>query len=633
MSEKEKEINNEELNEVKENVVDKENEKTSNEEVISENSTDENSAVSKNDNSKEVTLEDNDNWEFEAEAPTLDSEIKLGNDYEINIPESKEPTEIIDFQKKDDQIVINKKSLKVTLTVILSVIIVALLVVLGVFFFNTPNSKEIMNPGNVAAKIGKTNVSVGMYNYYYNGVKNNYIRYAQNGYIDLDPSADYSTQYTVDKEGNEISWLDLFKKDTESQLQYVIAFYEAGVKEGLKLTEKEQENIDQEIANIEKQASDSKVSVSDYLAKHYGKNFGIETLRKTREQFYIANDYYNQKFIDEQVDSEKFEDYFKENQNKYYSTKFACVEMTFDAKDKDSVEKSKELAKKYCSEIKDIKSLKAIIPEASSDLIQRYIDNGYFETKEEAIKALESSIEMTKSGAEIESNFGKEITNWLMSSETSVGSTNYYVDEEHGFIYIFLKTGEPEFDETEVYSVRHILVTPKSESKEEETDSEIQKPTQYTEEEWQAALDSANAILDEYNSGDKTERSFAILAEAKSDDVESTSLGTRGYYGGAIEGTHLGEMVPEFESWAVDKQRKYGDVDIVKSQFGYHIMYFLNDGPAYNFNALRDYKISNYTELEKEYVDACKVKERHGMKKTQVNEVPIVEGSQKNNTK
>lgn len=634
MNEKEKELNNNSLDDVEkkvadEEVINKDDKNSSNNEVV--NNDEGINDIKKDDiDSKEVAFENNDNWEFEAKAPTLDSEIKLGNDYEIDIPDAKDKENVIDFQKEDEQIVINKKSLKVVLTTVLSVVIVAILVVLGVFFFTTPNNKELMNPGNVAAKFGKTNVSVGMYNYYYNGVKNNYIRYAQNGYIELDPNSDYSTQYTVDKEGNKISWLDLFKKDTESQLQYVVAFYEAGVAEGLKLTEKEQENIEQEIKNIEKQASEEKVSVNDYLAKHYGKNFGVETLRKTREQFYIANDYYNQKFINEKVDTEKFEDYFKENKNKYYSTKFACVEMTFDAKDKESAEKSKELAKKYCSEVTDLKSLKAIIPDASSDLIQKYIDNGYFENKEDAVKALESSIEMTKSGAELESNFGKEITDWLMSDETAVGSTNYYLDEEYGFIYIFLKTGEPEFDETEVYSVRHILVTPKSENESETEETENPAKKEYTEEEWKTALDNANAILNEYNSGDKTESSFAVLAEAKSDDVESTSLGTRGFYGGAIEGTHLGEMVPEFEGWATDKERKYGDVDIVKSQFGYHIMFFMNDGPVYNYNALRDYKIKNYTEVENEFVDACKVKERHGMKKTQINEIPSKESSQNN---
>ena len=35
-------------------------------------------------------------------------------------------------------------------------------------------------------------------------------------------------------------------------------------------------------------------------------------------------------------------------------------------------------------------------------------------------------------------------------------------------------------------------------------------------------------------------------------------------------------MVAEFENWALKDGRKYGDVGIVETQFGYHIMYFID---------------------------------------------------------
>ncbi len=626
MDEKEKELNNEVAQDESNDVV--KNEEVANEvdsDVDVKNDAADNGEDSENANSKEVKYEENDNWEFEANAPTLDSELEIGNEYELNIPKSEKDEENLEKAEttNNDQIVINKKSVKIAAAAILSTAIVALIVVLSIIIFTFPNNKELMNPGNVAMKVGNTNVSVGMYNYYYKGVVSNYKQYAQNGYIDLDINSDYSTQYTVDKDGNKISWLDLFKEDTKKQLQYVVAFYEAGVDAGLKLTDKQQASIDEEIKSIETKASESKISVDDYMSKQYGKNFGIETLKKAREQFYIANDYYNQKFIQDTVDEEEFNTYFEENKNKYYSTKFACVEMIYDTKDESGAANSKALAEKYCSEIKDIDSLKAIIPEASGELIDKYVENGYFETPEEAVKALQDSIELTKTGAEIEKNFGKDITNWLMSSDTPVGSTNYYIDEEFGFVYIFLKTGEPVFDDQEVYSVRHILVTPKSEQEAEDQSNAGKK--EYTEEEWQAALDSANAILEKYNAGDKTETSFAVLAEANSDDTESTSLGSRGFYGGAIEGTPLGQMVPEFEGWATDDSRKYGDVEIVKSQFGYHIMFFMNDGPVYKINALRDYKIQKYTDFENKFIDECKVKEHKAIKKTQISETPTAQ--------
>ena len=60
---------------------------------------------------------------------------------------------------------------------------------------------------------------------------------------------------------------------------------------------------------------------------------------------------------------------------------------------------------------------------------------------------------------------------------------------------------------------------------ESSTDSQTQE---YTDEEWQAAYDQAQEIVAEYNAGDKTELSFALLAEEYSDDTATTSAGQGG---------------------------------------------------------------------------------------------------------
>jgi hypothetical protein len=37
-------------------------------------------------------------------------------------------------------------------------------------------------------------------------------------------------------------------------------------------------------------------------------------------------------------------------------------------------------------------------------------------------------------------------------------------------------------------------------------------------------------------------------------------------------------MVTEFNDWMFDESRKVGDVDIVKTSYGYHIMYYVGEG-------------------------------------------------------
>ena len=112
-------------------------------------------------------------------------------------------------------------------------------------------------------------------------------------------------------------------------------------------------------------------------------------------------------------------------------------------------------------------------------------------------------------------------------------------------------------------NVRHILVSPITDS------SSNTKAVDATAEQWATALETANKVVSEYNSGDKTEDSFAALVSEYSSDTGSTSKG------GLYENVVPGQMVDSFEAWSLDSSRKAGDIGIVQTQYGYHIMYFV----------------------------------------------------------
>lgn len=109
-------------------------------------------------------------------------------------------------------------------------------------------------------------------------------------------------------------------------------------------------------------------------------------------------------------------------------------------------------------------------------------------------------------------------------------------------------------------NVRHILITPEATQEGEET--------VITDEAWNSAETKAQAILDQWNAGKKTEESFAELANKESSDPGSNTNG------GLYEAVREGQMVPEFNDWCFDGSRKVGDTGIVKTTYGYHIMYF-----------------------------------------------------------
>ena len=109
--------------------------------------------------------------------------------------------------------------------------------------------------------------------------------------------------------------------------------------------------------------------------------------------------------------------------------------------------------------------------------------------------------------------------------------------------------------------VRHILIEPK-----EDNDAG-----------WAEALTEAEGILDQWLAGDKTEESFGALANEHSDDQEGEVTD-----GGIYADIYMGQMVEPFEEWCFDESRQVGDYGIVKTQFGYHIMYFVHADRAYD---------------------------------------------------
>ncbi len=131
---------------------------------------------------------------------------------------------------------------------------------------------------------------------------------------------------------------------------------------------------------------------------------------------------------------------------------------------------------------------------------------------------------------------------------------SYYAKNEAA-----LKGSRYEKGAGKLVDMRHVLVRPKGTN----TDGT------YTEEEWEACRQEAQRMYDNWLAeGDITEESFSVLAQIHSVDGNAEQ-------GGIYEGVYKGQMVTEFDAWCFDENRKPGDHGIVKTQFGYHLMYFI----------------------------------------------------------
>ena len=161
--------------------------------------------------------------------------------------------------------------------------------------------------------------------------------------------------------------------------------------------------------------------------------------------------------------------------------------------------------------------------------------------------------------------------------------TNYLVGQYYDSLYVKM---EPTLEELETYyaeneeavlamgieqdgsryvSARHILFCPTGGTTDEQTGE-----VTYSEAEWEACREQAQTLLDQWLAEGTGEDGFAQLATIYTQDPGSQSNG------GLYTNMTVGQMVKPFEEWCFDESRQYGDSGLVKTDYGYHIMFFVS---------------------------------------------------------
>ncbi len=150
---------------------------------------------------------------------------------------------------------------------------------------------------------------------------------------------------------------------------------------------------------------------------------------------------------------------------------------------------------------------------------------------------------------------------WLLKENHVYGDTTVIESDGGYYVFFFLDRTSPDYA---TVNVRHILFQPETD------ESGIA-----SDESWAGAEAEAEAALAEYESGERTETAFAALAVLRSEDTGTKSDG------GLCANVYKGQMVTAFDDWCFDASRTPGGTGVVKSTYGYHVMYFVGEGENY----------------------------------------------------
>jgi parvulin-like peptidyl-prolyl isomerase len=370
--------------------------------------------------------------------------------------------------------------------------------------------------------------------------------------------------------------------------------YDKAMAEGFKLTDAEQKNLDNLESSLELYAAYSGFSnVNGYLRNTYGDTASFKTYAEytkvaTIAQAYTAA-YYNSLTFTEQDyrDYESKEDRYK-NYNSYtYSYYYITVSdyLTFlgggtEVKGEDGkttltyTDEQKEAARKAAEE-----AAKALAVAENNTLEKFNLAIGKLDLNKD-----KKDIKATESKHTLYAGISNEdIKKWVADDARKQGDmTTIEVKSGTGddatvsgyYVVLFDNCNE---NKQPLANVQHILVKFTGGKKDSVTGK-----TTYTEEEKKAAKDKAQAILDEFLKGEKKDSAaFGELAKAKSEDTGSKASG------GLIENIfrHAGYVEP-FTDWALEGH-KPGDTGLIESEYGYHVMFYKEDGAM----TYRDYMI------------------------------------------
>lgn len=451
-----------------------------------------------------------------------------------------------------------RKRKTITYTII-GVVIAALVAALLVW------NSGLFQARATAATVGGTKLSTAELSYYYYSARQSIAMYGS--YLGFDTTK--SDEEQIYNAEDNITYRDHFLETALSNAQQYTALADEALKNGH--TEAEvKEELDAQIDSVKSSAATNGYSYSAYLKAMYGPYMSPGVFEKVVRQTLLANLAYSEKStkLSESYSEDDLIAYYEKDDNadtldtfEYSYLYFTPAEVkTKDDDgndiDEETVNKEKEEALAAAKENAE-EALEGLNgSDKPADLAKKYnlADNAYADHT------------TTVGAGSINSVFQEKLLS-LKEGESALvenGESGYYVITYHG----------RERVETPTKDVRHILITA------ETTTDESGNVVEPTQEAWDAAKEKIDAIQAEWEAGDKTEDSFAALANEKSDDGDGT---TGGLYKKIAE---TDGYVPEFLAWIFDEGHQVGDTGIVQHSaadgdynkyWGYHFMYMSKD--------------------------------------------------------
>ena len=445
----------------------------------------------------------------------------------------------------------------------------------------------------VVAKTEHYEIDGAMYAFFLYDIVGQYESYLYY-YYGYDPTVTIREQTVACTVANGKSWFEFFSEMANVYVNQYLSQAEAAYAEGFALNDEEIAEIKEYIRGLEENAvKNGYKNLDALLADYYIEGITTETFEKCVTLQQLTYSYMNDRADKIEYTDEDLENYRDEHPEEFlmvdviqyaFYAKYAT-----DATDEEkaaAVEAAKAKAESFVANYKTVDAFK-------NGIIENERDGGNTTESDAVILSkylLDAEYYDATAAAK---DIYKPYYEWAYSTDRKAGDTyiveDQYSDGEKYYVVSCIVNPAYIYGYT-TKDCRHILFYVDT----AETDSDKLAKAKAE------ALAKANAILDEFKGTAMTEDDFKALEEKCLDDGSAKEAT-------AYLNVFKGYMVENFENW-IYGDRTAGDCEIVETEYGYHVVYFIGDGlTAWKAGAVSGYISEVMTEYQTELIETYKV--------------------------
>lgn len=402
--------------------------------------------------------------------------------------------------------------------------------------------------------------------------------------------------------------------------------------------------VDMILEQLNMYAAQTGMTVNEMLAQQYGPGNDKDELRRLVTRYVAAEEFRNQKAEELEPDRDELEKIYEENKDDYdevtfrlmsfpasledyvpeeqmdeYRAKIAAADPEADEEPAEEAEAEGDAEEEPAEEETEAEEAEeaedadaedeGIVNITDEELQQNALDRAEIMAEmvsneqlflkyqsqfapQNIVDSVRDNPDMTKTSSD-KAKLPEAIATYLFDPARQPEDATVIDSEQGVYFVMFLDRGR---NEDKAFTTRHILIMVDPEAEDaEQADAE--------------AKAEAERILAEYQAGEQTAERFGEMANLYSQDP-----GNQGQNGGLYADIAPGSFMQEYEDWSLDPARKEGDVGIVKTDAGYHIIYFDHlGGEIWADKIAQETRVDRVRDWLTEMRDSLEVEVKKGM--------------------